>query len=87
MYLFYKVVFLAVLFLPWYKGAHYIYRSLLREAFKAYEGNVYNFSIAVIEKFKEEIFIDKPKEKKNISSDEEEPGESTPDESANEESN
>lgn len=87
MYLFYKVVFLAVLFLPWYKGAHYIYRSLLREAFKAYEGNVYNFSKLVIEKFKEEIFIDKPKEKKNISSDEEEPGESTPDESANDESN
>ena len=71
MYLFYKVVFLAVLFLPWYKGAHYIYRSLLREAFRAYEGNVYNFSKLVIEKFKEEIFIDKPKEKKNISSDEE----------------
>ena len=87
MYLFYKVVFLAVLFLPWYKGAHYIYRSLLREAFRAYEGNVYNFSKLVIEKFKEEIFIDKPKEKKNISSDEEEPGESTPDESANDESN
>ena len=66
MYLFYKVVFLAVLFLPWYKGAHYIYRSFLREFFRAYEGILYNFALAVIEKFKEEIFIDKPKEKNRI---------------------
>ena len=66
MYLFYKVVFLAVLFLPWYKGAHYIYRSFLREAFRAYEGILYNFSIAVFERIKEKIIIDKPKEKKNI---------------------
>ena len=87
MYLFYKVVFLAILFLPWYKGAHYIYRSFLREAFKAYEDNIYNFSKAVVDKIKEEIMIDKPKEKKNISSDEEEPGDITPDESLNEDSN
>ena len=87
MYLFYKVVFLAVLFLPWYKGAHYIYRSFLREFFRAYEGILYNFSLAVIEKFKEEIFIDKPKEKQNITSDDEEPGDSTPDESEDDESN
>ena len=86
MYLFYKVVFLAVLFLPWYKGAHYIYRSHLRQAFRAYEGILYNFSLTVIEKIKEEIFIDKPKEQKNISSDEEEPIDSTPDESENENS-
>ena len=87
MYLFYKVVFLAVLFLPWYKGAHYIYRSFLREFFRAYEGILYNFSLSVIEKFKEEIFIDKPKEKQNITSDDEEPGDSTPDESEDDESN
>ena len=87
MYLFYKVVFLAVLFLPWYKGAHYIYRSFLREAFRAYEGILYNFSIAVFERIKEKIIIDKPKEKKNITSDDEEPGDSTPDESDNDESN
>ena len=80
MYLFYKVVFLAVLFLPWYKGAHYIYKSHLREVFRAYEGILYNFSLAVIDKIKEEIFIDKPKEQKNLSSDEEEPLDSTPDE-------
>lgn len=80
MYLFYKVVFLAVLFLPWYKGAHYIYRSHLREIFRAYEGILYNFSLAVIDKIKEEIFIDKPKEQKNESSDEEEPVDSSPDE-------
>ena len=87
MYLFYKVVFLAVLFLPLYKGAHYIYRSFLREAFRAYEGILYNFSIAVFERIKEKIIIDKPKEKKNITSDDEEPGDSTPDESDNDESN
>ena len=86
MYLFYKVVFLAVLFLPWYKGAHYIYRSHLRQAFRAYEGILYNFSLTVIEKINEEIFIDKPKEQKNISSDEEEPIDSTPDDSENENS-
>ena len=52
MYLFYKVVFLAVLFLPWYKGAHYVYRSHLREIFRAYEGILYDFSLAVIDKIK-----------------------------------
>ena len=43
----------------------------------------------MIEKIKEEIFIDKPKENKNLSSDDEEPGESTPDEndSDNDDSN
>ena len=56
MYLFYKVVFLAVLFLPWYKGAHYIYRSHLREVFRVYEGILYNFSLSVMEKIREEIF-------------------------------
>ena len=80
MYLFYKVVFLAILFLPWYKGAHYIYTSHLREIFKAYEGIMYNFTLAMMEKLKEEIFIDKPKDQKNITSDEEEPGDSSPDE-------
>ena len=80
MYLFYKVVFLAVLFLPWYKGAHYIYRSHLREVFRAYEGIMYNFSLSIFEKIKEEIFIDKPKENKNMTSDEDEPVDSTPDE-------
>ena len=83
MYLFYKVVFLAVLFLPWYKGAHYIYRSHLREVFKAYEVTLYNFFLALMERCKEEIFIDKPKEQKNLSSDEEEPIDSTPDENDN----
>lgn len=86
MYLFYKVVFLAVLFLPWYKGAHYIYRSFLREFFRAYEGILYNFSISLMEKIKEEIFIDKPKEKRNITSDDEEP-ESTPNDTGSDESN
>jgi len=86
MYLFYKVTFLAVLFLPWYKGAHYIYRSFLREVFRAYEGNLYNFFLGMFEKIKEEIFIDKPKEKKNSTSDDE-PVDSTPDESENDESN
>ena len=85
MYLFYKVVFLAVLFLPWYKGAHYIYRSFLREFFRAYEGILYNFSISLMEKIKEEIFIDKPKEKRNITSDDEEP-ESTPNDTGSDES-
>ena len=82
MYLFYKVVFLAVLFLPWYKGAHYIYRSYLREAFREYEGILYHFFCIVIEKFKEEVLIDKPKENKNFSSDED-PIDSTPDEDEN----
>ena len=80
MYLFYKVVFLAVLFLPWYKGAHYIYRSHLREVFRAYEGVMYDFSLALIEKFKEEVFIDKPKENKLLTSDEDEPIDTSPDE-------
>ena len=80
MYLFYKVIFLAVLFLPWYKGAHYIYRSHLREAFRAYEGIMYDFSLAVMEKIKEEIFIDKPKENKKLSSDDDDPEDSLPDE-------
>jgi hypothetical protein len=80
MYLFYKVTFLAVLFLPWYKGAHYIYRSFLREVFKAYEGNLYNFFLGMFEKIKEEIFIDKPKENKKLSSDDDDPEDSLPDE-------
>ena len=71
MYLFYKVVFLAVLFLPWYRGAHYIYRSYIKEAFRAYEGALYNFSLAVMEKIKEEIFVDNPKNIKTNSSDDE----------------
>ncbi len=79
MYLFYKVIFLAVLFLPWYKGAHYIYRSHLREAFRAYEGIMYDFSLAVMEKIKEEIFIDRPKENKKLSSDDDDPEDSLPD--------
>lgn len=88
MYLFYKVIFLAVLFLPWYKGAHYIYRSFLREVFRAYEGTLYNFFLWLIEIIKEKIFIDKPKEKKNLSSDDDdEPVDSTPDESEIDESN
>jgi hypothetical protein len=81
MYLFYKVVFLAILFLPWYKGAHYIYRSHLREAFRVYESILYSFSLNFFEKIKEEIFIDKPKENKNMSSDEEEPMDSSSDKS------
>lgn len=72
MYLFYKVVFLGVLFLPWYKGAHYIYRSFLRDAFLIYEGFLYTFSVAVIEKIKEKILTDSPKNDKNYSSEEEE---------------
>ena len=87
MYLFYKVTFLAVLFLPWYKGAHYIYRSFIREFFRAYEGNLYNFFLALIEWIKEGIFIDKPKERKNNTSDEDEPVDSTPDESESDERN
>ena len=88
MYLFYKVIFLAVLFLPWYKGAHYIYRSFLREVFRAYEGTLYNFFLWLIEIIKEKIFIDKPKEKKILASDDEdEPVDSTPDESEIDESN
>ena len=89
MYLFYKVTFLAVLFLPWYKGAHYIYRSFLREVFRAYEGTLYNFFLWLIEIIKEKIFIDKPKEKKNLASDDDddEPVDSTPDESEIDESN
>ena len=83
MYLFYKVVFLAVLFLPWYKGAHYIYRSHLREIFRAYESIMYDFTLAMMEKLKEEIFVDKPKDQKNLSSEEEEPGDSSPDENDN----
>ena len=85
MYLFYKVIFLAVLFLPWYKGAHYIYRSHLREAFRAYEGIMYDFSLAVMEKIKEEIFIDRPKENKKISSDDDDPEDSVPDDEGNSE--
>ena len=84
MYLFYKVVFLTVLFLPWYKGAHYIYRSHLREAFRSYEGILYNFSLVVVEKIKEEIFIEKPRENKNSSNDENEPTDTTPDDSNSE---
>ena len=87
MYLFYKVIFLAVLFLPWYKGAHYIYRSFLSEFFNAYEGIFYNFLLAVIEYIKEKIFIDKPKEKKDNTSEEEEPCDSTPEDSEKDESN
>lgn len=87
MYIFYKVVFLAVLFLPWYKGAHYIYHSLLREFFKTYEGILYNFALDLSDKLKELIFIEKPKEKKNLTSDDEEPCDSLPDDSENDESN
>ena len=87
MYLFYKVIFLAVLFLPWYKGAHYIYRSFIREVFRAYEGTLYNFFLKLIEWMKEGIFIEKPKEKKNMTSDEDEPVDSTPDESESDERN
>lgn len=71
MYLFYKVIFLAVLFLPWYQGAHYIYKSYIKEAFRAYEGALYNISLAVMEKIKEEIFVDNPKNIKTNSSDDE----------------
>ena len=80
MYLFYKVVFLAVLFLPWYKGEHYIYRSHLREVFNAYEGILYEFFLLLWEKIQEWIFIDKPNKLDNTSSEEEEPIDSSPDE-------
>ena len=33
MYLFYKVVFLSVLFLPWFRGAHYIYFIISKRSF------------------------------------------------------
>ena len=59
---------------------HIIYRSLLRESFKAYEGVLYEYFVALVNIIKEGIFIDKPKENKNASSDEEEPWDSTPDE-------
>ena len=71
MYLFYKVVFLSVLFLPWYRGAHYVYRSYIKEAFRAYEGALYSFSLAVMEKIRDEIFVDNPKNIKTNSSDDE----------------
>ena len=41
MYLFYKVVFLSICFLPWYNGAHYIYNSFLKGWFTSYEKTVY----------------------------------------------
>ena len=80
MYIFYKVLFLAVLFLPWYKGAHYIYQSLFREFFRAYEGPMYNIVLTIIKKIKELIFIEKPEDKQNTISDDEDPGDDSPDE-------
>ena len=64
MYLLYKVVFLAVLFLPWYKEAHYIYRIHLREIFRAHETITHDFFLLMVEKVKKEIFIDSLKNKK-----------------------
>ena len=41
---------------------------------------MYDFSLAVMEKIKEEIFIDKPKENKKLSSDDDDPEDSLTDE-------
>ena len=56
MYLFYKVVFLFVLFLPWYNGAHYIYNSILRDWFLYYEKTLYRFGIKITKKISKQIY-------------------------------
>lgn len=56
MYLFYKVVFLFVLFLPWYNGAHYIYNSILRDWFLSYEKTLYKFGIKITKKLSKQIY-------------------------------
>ena len=48
MYLFYKVYFLCICFLPWYGGAHYIYTSFIKHIFLVNERNVYNFSKRIL---------------------------------------
>lgn len=57
MYLFYKVVFLSICFLPWYNGAHYIYNSFLKGWFSSYEKTVRNISKKFAEKIKK-IFVE-----------------------------
>ena len=58
MYLFYKVVFLSICFLPWYNGAHYIYNSFLKGWFTSYEKTVYKISQKFAEKIKKQIFVE-----------------------------
>lgn len=56
MYLFYKVVFLFICFLPWYGGAHYIYVSYIRETFLSYEKKVYRISRKISRRIESRIF-------------------------------
>ena len=58
MYLFYKVVFLSICFLPWYNGAHYIYNSFLKGWFTSYEKTVCKLSQKIAEKFKKQFFVE-----------------------------
>ena len=58
MYLFYKVVFLSICFLPWYNGAHYIYNSFLKGWFNSYEKTVCKLSQKIAEKFKKQFFVE-----------------------------
>ena len=58
MYLFYKVVFLLVLFLPWYNGVHYIYNSILREWFLYYEKTLYRFSLRLKKRISKQLYTE-----------------------------
>ena len=58
MYLFYKVVFLSICFLPWYNGAHYIYNSFLKGWFTSYEKTVYKISKKFAERIKKQMFVE-----------------------------
>jgi hypothetical protein len=58
MYLFYKVVFLSICFLPSYNASHYIYNSFLKGWFSSYEKTVYKISKKFAEKIKKQIFVE-----------------------------
>lgn len=58
MYLFYKVVFLCVCFLPWYNGSHYIYNTYLREWFLYYEKGIYKYSVKLTKQISEKLLKD-----------------------------
>jgi len=57
MYLFYKVVFLTICFLPQYNGAHYIYYRFLKDIFKNYEKIIYKYSKKITENIKNQIML------------------------------
>lgn len=62
MYLFYKVVFLCVCFLPWYNGSHYIYNTYIRGWFLYYEKGIYKYSVKFSKQISEKLLKDEEEE-------------------------